>query len=371
MIPNKRSRSQRKPAPSALHHRTWRLPRLEMSVPAVSAVRRCKSMESPEHERRRVVDYLKSQAPDLAVEHTEKVAGEWVFDREYEVWDVHTRAEGPGRPRRERWWVVTNPTNLYNQSDFKSMDYTLSFHIGVTTRVFAQQALKAPNRPEPRLERTRRQWEQAAEAAQRAEEAEEFQSVGVRCRETLVSFVHALGTKEIVPTGQEAPKKSDFIHWSERLADAVAPGDSNSELRGYLKAVAKLTWQYVGWLTHAKNAVRLDSDLAVEMVGHLLSVFEQAVERQERGGPDRCPSCESYRVVGDWEFDADGEVMLHRRLCEACSWSEDYEPEPLRAPSPPPAAPEGECMTGSMGPGLPPSLPVKKAAPPRGRPKPR
>lgn len=197
-------------------------------------------VESPEHEQRWVIEYMEAEAPDLLVEHAEKITSERVFSREYEVWDVHTRSQGRGRPVRERWWVITNPTNLYSQRDYKSMDYTLSFHIGLMARVFARQAMKAPDRPEPRLERTRRQWEQAAEAAAAAEEAEEFQAVGVRCREALVSFVQAIGTAALVPGGENPPKASDFIHWSEHIANAVAPGSSADDLRGYLKAIAKL-----------------------------------------------------------------------------------------------------------------------------------
>lgn len=33
-----------------------------------------------------------------------------------------------------RWWVITNPTNLYSHYEFPSADYTLSFHIGVVAR---------------------------------------------------------------------------------------------------------------------------------------------------------------------------------------------------------------------------------------------
>ena len=112
-------------------------------------------MKSPEHERRQVVEYLAAEAADETVEHAEKIATERVFGNEYFVWDVHTDAA--------RWWVVGPPTNLYSQGDFKSMDGVLSFHIGLMARVMAHEALKAPSKPEPRLEKTRRQWEQAAE----------------------------------------------------------------------------------------------------------------------------------------------------------------------------------------------------------------
>ena len=107
-------------------------------------------------------------------------------------------------PTRDVRWVVGPPINLYTQNDFKSMDGILSFHIGLIARLMARQALRAPDRPEPRFERTRRQWEQAAEAQVEADEAEEFQAVGARCRETLLSFVQAMGTDAIMPRGRDS-----------------------------------------------------------------------------------------------------------------------------------------------------------------------
>lgn len=227
------------------------------------------------------------------------------------------------------------------------MDGVLSFHIGLTARVLARDARKAPDRPEPRLQRTRRQWEQAAQAQSAAEEAEDFQAVGARCRETLLSLAHAIGTSAIIPEGDEPPKASDFIHWSVHIANAAAPGPSSAALRGYLKSAAKETWQYVNWLTHAKNAVRFDGDIAVETVGHYLSLTEQAIERAERAGPDHCPSCGSYRVAGDQSFDLDAATVTRRRLCEACGWDEEYEPEPLGPPPTLRSPPEGECLPSS------------------------
>jgi hypothetical protein len=35
--------------------------------------------------------------------------------------------------------VVTSPTNLYSQALMPSLDYTLSFHIGLMARVAAQR----------------------------------------------------------------------------------------------------------------------------------------------------------------------------------------------------------------------------------------
>ena len=35
------------------------------------------------------------------------------------------------RTTKGRWWVITNPTNLYSQELFPSLDYAISFHVGV------------------------------------------------------------------------------------------------------------------------------------------------------------------------------------------------------------------------------------------------
>jgi hypothetical protein len=74
----------------------------------------------------------------------------------------------------------------------------------------------------------------------------------------------------------------------------------------------------VAALTHQKNATRPDGDIAVQAVAHFLLLSEEAIERKERGGPARCPSCGSYRVVGHEDFDFDNETVTRLRLCEAC-----------------------------------------------------
>jgi hypothetical protein len=296
-------------------------------------------VESPDHERRQIVDYLRTQARDEMVEHAEKVASERVFEREYNVWDVHTATD--------RWWVVTCPTNLYNQRDFKSMDGVISFHIGLTARVLAKSARTAPSDPDPRFQRARRQWEQAADAQNEADEAEEFQAVGMRCRETLISFAQGVATDELVPAGDEHPRSGDFVHWSELIASAVAVGTSAARLRSYLRTLAKETWDYVSWLTHAKNATIIDSELAMQMTGHLLAMFELAIERKERGATERCPLCGSYRLTIDEHFDEETDDFMSVRLCEACEWSQEFEPDHLHAVPSEPGEVRGACLPSS------------------------
>jgi hypothetical protein len=177
-------------------------------------------VDSPEHERRAVIEYFLLESPDgTEVEHAEKIASERIYGDPHDVWDVHA-SDG-------RWWVITNPTNLYSQDEFKSMDYALSFHIGVITRLAANQAQKARTHSPAEQERLAAVWrsyEQAGEALNHADEAEEFQSVGMRCRETLLAFVKEVADESMVPDGNHAPKHGDFVGWSDLIIADVAAG---------------------------------------------------------------------------------------------------------------------------------------------------
>jgi hypothetical protein len=73
-------------------------------------------------ETQAVIDYMNWKAPDLKVEFLQKVYTENVLSHQHHVWDVHTNVD--------RWWVITNPTNLYSQEQFPNMDLAVTFHVG-------------------------------------------------------------------------------------------------------------------------------------------------------------------------------------------------------------------------------------------------
>ena len=80
------------------------------------------------HEEAEIADYVNGQCRgDETVQYVELIKTEYVAGRRYDAWDVHTN--------RQRWWVLTNLTNLYSQAHFPSLDYTLSFHIGLMLRL--------------------------------------------------------------------------------------------------------------------------------------------------------------------------------------------------------------------------------------------
>lgn len=269
-------------------------------------------MPSRSAETNEIRAYVEDQAGESVV-HLEKVASELVGLVRHDIWDVHCVDS--------RWWVVTDPTNLYSQADFKSRDVVLTFHIGLMARVWQLQERKVPVAAGPALllPGSWRRWQQAFEAYDSGDEAENFQAVGVRLRECLVSFVGETRSDDLVPIGQTAPKASDFKAWTELLANGLAAGESSASLRSYLKKLSVETWDYVNWLTHAKNAIRLDAEIGLKAAEHLLGTFTAARLRHEQGSR-RCGRCGSYRVVGG--------------TCDHCGWVDtDYEVPELPLPS--------------------------------------
>ena len=268
-------------------------------------------MDSPDRETQHVVDYMASQANDETVQHLEKVSSESVYGFRHDVWDVHTD--------KDRWWVITNPTNLYSQEQFPSMDIAISFHIGLMARVLARSAYAVPDEEGQKFANAWRRWQQAGEAFEESDEAEEFQAVGMRCRESLIAFVKEASRAVAFSEGAAAPKASDYVGWSDLIADTIAPGASADRRRGYLKSAAKSTWELVNWLTHSSNALRSDAQFALDATGNTLSVFVTSFIRFASSAPERCPNCGSYKISVDHRHN-DSEETLIVTLCTVCGW---------------------------------------------------
>jgi hypothetical protein len=283
----------------------------------MAAVRRL-ALKEPEHERQHISEYVEWQVnkaadTDYKVVHLERIKTEVVYGSEHEAWDVHT--DEPGR-----WWVITCPTNLYSQQEFPSLDYTLSFHVGVMARVGSRDANKAPPAQKGRLRSTWRRWETAAEAIDFAREAEDFQAVGMRARETLIGLVKALQKDVPLQSTSEAPKAADFMSWFTLIADHFARGSRNERVRGYLKAAARATWQLVNWLTHTSKANLQEAHFVLDATSNLLSLTTMAVMQAEGDAPRTCPACESYRMTSVYEPDL-GLDPPYVSLCESCGWN--------------------------------------------------
>lgn len=92
---------------------------------------------SNEYEANDVRRYVEYQTRGDEVVHLEKVKTEPLLGEQLAVWDVWCQ--------ENRYWVITKPMqNLYEQEHFKSLDYTISFHIGLMQRITEQQS-RDPN----------------------------------------------------------------------------------------------------------------------------------------------------------------------------------------------------------------------------------
>jgi hypothetical protein len=254
-------------------------------------------------------DYVELEGKE-EVTHAERITTEYALGRKLEAWDVRTT--------KGRWWVITSPTNLYSQELFPSLDYTISFPVGVTARMMSRHDPGVEPMEEALLRAAWRKWEQAGEALDEAEEAEDCQSVGMRCRESLIAMVKTLSKPPMVPPGAVAPKRSDVVAWAELIADHIAHGSSAELVRRYLKTISRSGWQLVSWLTHISDATKADAIFALEATHHILGTFGTAVFRHAHGIPDRCPSCGSYQIgLRKNPEHSDAEPVVG---CRACGW---------------------------------------------------
>src|ERR1700730_3991299 len=136
-----------------------------------------------------VTSYFETRAPDLTVEFVQKVYTETILGHCHQVWDVHTD--------KDRWRVITNPSNLYSQDQFPNMDLALTFHVGLCLRVRHSEKHKLSELPSEPFAQCYRYLSEASYALGQAEEVLDYQSVGMRCREALLAFADT--AQKIVP----------------------------------------------------------------------------------------------------------------------------------------------------------------------------
>lgn len=273
-------------------------------------------MKSPEHQKRSVSEYVEMEAKGEKVKRAEKVSSEKIFDSTHDVWDVETD--------KDRYWVITEPTNLYSFSDFPSMDYALSFHIGLMSRMSASQHTNATDEDIYLTPKTWRQWEQAHEALKVAEEAEDFQAVGVRCREVLITLVDELGNSKFLRGKTSDIKRADVKGQLAAIYNLLAAGKGMKKIRAHLKDNSDSTWELVSWLTHHKNAISYDAKYVMDATEQLMLNTLSVVVRNNKPKPKRCPNCKSYRVISDFRSELMSKVKNpYVELCESCGWEGD------------------------------------------------
>lgn len=266
-----------------------------------------------------VTSYFEWQAPDLKVEFLQKVYAETIAGHRHDVWDVHTNVD--------RWWVITNPTNLYSQQQFPSMDLAVTFHMGLCLRIPRTNRQMPTARKVLPFGAVWNDLSEASEALGQAQSVADYQTIGVRCREVLLAFVAVAQDEHDWPT-EEPPKRADFKAWAEIIFNAALPGDGHKERRQLQKSLLSGAWAFTNWLTHAKRATWHDAETAVSTVEHAVGLASSLVIRLMRGVPDQCPQCGSPHL---WPEEGrrtdDTDVLWERPRCNDCDWA--GEPVPI------------------------------------------
>lgn len=275
-----------------------------------------------EHEERAIRDYVNSQSPeDDQAGLVQRVDSRRVLGRTHEIFDVHCA--------KTRWWVITDPTNLYPQADFPEAEQALIFHIGFGAVLAERSRGEAEDEP---LSPPWRRYRDALKAMNNASEAEDFQSVGIKCRDALIALGKQYQDAEWVGEIEKRPKAADFKGWGAIYAERLSEG----RLRSYVKAIVDKTWDLTVGLQHDSNATPYDADMVLDATGHLIGTLTKLVLRHDQDAPSRCPQCESYRLADDIQEDDDGDGFYQSVVCAACgwrsertftSWQEHFTPE--------------------------------------------
>jgi hypothetical protein len=301
-------------------------------------------LEATQKELDHVLGYMASQAPDLTVEFAQKIYSENVLDHRHDVWDVHTNVD--------RWWVITNPTNLYSQAQFPNMDLAVTFHVGLCLRLPRSEKPKLADLPIEPFAECCRYLSEASDALKQAQEVADYQAIGVRCREALLAFVDAAQTVLPWVSEKDRPKRADFKAWVEHICSVSLAGPSQKDRRHLFKTLLDNAWGFSNWLTHTKSSKWHDAEAASSTTENAVGLCISAVIQHIRGVPDACPACGSHRLSPERAFDPDHpDDEWERPTCTRCDWT--GEPVKIHrvpvAPSdenrPPP---EGECIVPTV-----------------------
>ena len=219
-------------------------------------------LQSTQEEINEIREYFQWQAPDLEISFMQKVYSESVLGAQHDVWDIHTN--------NDRWWVITNPANLYSQEQFPNMDLVVTFHIGLCIRIPRTQRQKVDEQRIIPFGPVFKELSAATDALSQALNVSDYQAVGVRSREILLKFIAVV--QDRLKWTDDPPKRADFRGWIEVICNRLLPSEANKERRKLLKTVLELAWTFSNWLTHANSVSWQDADFAIASVDHAINM---------------------------------------------------------------------------------------------------
>ncbi|GAA3460848.1 hypothetical protein ACFFSW_33495 [Saccharothrix longispora] len=272
-----------------------------------------------ELEERQIRNYVASQTPRESgdeVTLVQKVSRRRVAGRKHDIYDVWM-ASG------QRWWVITDFTNLYSQDEFQSIEQVFTYHLGHNIVVREQFNMEPDEEQVKHAGRAWRRYVGAVDAMATAEEAEDFQAVGIRCREVLLALVRDHMDASWVRIPGERPQDANAKEWLKIFANSLT---ATTRLRRYLTAIAEKTWDLTVWLQHYVDATELDAEIVLGATQQLLKTFTLLRVSHEQAGGQRCPECDSYQVVEESselvERNGHFGTLLHDE-CVTCGWKSD------------------------------------------------
>ncbi len=271
-------------------------------------------LPATEEERADVVRYLLSQSPTRTkVTFLQKVYSEALIGHRHDVWDVHTNGG--------RWWVITNPTNLYSQDQFPNMDLAVTFHMGLCLRIPRTEKQRKSDKRVIPFGGVFKGLAEATDALGQAQNVADYQAIGVRAREVLLAFIRA--AQDITEwTSEPVPKRADFRAWTDLICNTALAGAAQQERRHLFKTMLTEAWVFSNWLTHAHSATWHDAEAAIAAVEHALGLAASMVIRHTREVPEQCPECGSPHLSPQegWREDLP-EIAWERPKCGDCGWT--------------------------------------------------
>ena len=149
----------------------------------------------------------------------------------------------------------------------------------------------------------------------------DYQTVGVRCREALLTFTVIAQVAIPWTADSDQPKKGDFKAWVEHVCSAALSGESNKYRRQLFRTQADAAWTFVNWLTHSTSSNWHDAEAAVGASESAIALCTNAVTLFIRSVPNACPECGDHRLT---PLRAENPVVpdevWERPFCTACEW---------------------------------------------------
>jgi hypothetical protein len=171
----------------------------------------------------------------VEVSFLQKVYSEVILGHRHDVWDIHA-SDG-------RWWVITNPTNLYSQAQFPNMDLAVTFHMGLCLRIPRTEERRTPAGNIIPFGAVFMKLRETSDVLGQAQNIADYQAIGMRSREVLLTLI-AAAQDAAEWTNEAAPRRADFRAWVEVICNAALGGPHQKERRQLMKSLLDGAWRF-------------------------------------------------------------------------------------------------------------------------------